>query len=156
MLKDDPYDDFSLPDVDHATFDIVMYWLYTGRFWAPENQGSKNGGIPVSFRQVLSVYFFATKYSMQELQNKVLSLLYQLAVGDLTLLGLHAKDIYQSTTPSSPLRRLLIDLLVDVWHFSDSDLEGILPEKLLLDVLQRLQKSKQLLAGGVRAKDWVN
>lgn len=44
-FKNDPNDELSLPNTDPAIFDIVRYWMYTGRFWDPKS--SKDEKIPL-------------------------------------------------------------------------------------------------------------
>ncbi|OAL06702.1 hypothetical protein IQ06DRAFT_371848 [Phaeosphaeriaceae sp. SRC1lsM3a] len=59
MLKDSANNDISFPEHEPAVFNIMLYWMYTGRFWALD--GSRDSEAPLSFQQALSMYFFPTE-----------------------------------------------------------------------------------------------
>lgn len=126
--------------------------MYDRCFWAPGT--SKDWKFPLSFRQILSVYFCATEVGMPFLQNELLSLIYQLTLEDRKGLLSEASFIYEKTKDrASPLRCFLLDFVVDHGCFTDND--PVLYDKLLKDVLEHFQTLRKLPGALMYEEDWI-
>lgn len=159
-LRDDPVNFGSLPDEDPDTFSIVIDWMYARGIWDPKTNLNQN--TPLSFRQVLSMYFCADKYRMTALHNETLSLIYQMTVKDQEELLSQAEVIYENaqfedtqfaTHPSSTLRQFLVDFVVNRWCFTPDS--PTLYDKLQRDVLVQLQSWRKPPGALMYEEEWI-
>jgi hypothetical protein len=128
--------------------------MYTARFWASKT--NRDGKIPLEFSHILRVYFFAADKGMINLQNAAMTLIYQKMVEEWRAPIAKADLIYTKTTPTSPLRRFLIDFVADAWSFDFEATQGsVLPNQFLIDVLVSLREMKKAPGMGTNKAKWV-
>jgi hypothetical protein len=106
-FKEAGSDTLRLADVRVRTFETFFYWLYAGVMKYDQDKA-----IPPWYKGV-EAYVFADYHQMRLFKNAILDCMYLgIESGGSDLGG--AKLIYENTTTKDPLRRLLLDLSIQV------------------------------------------
>ncbi|KAH7072806.1 hypothetical protein BKA63DRAFT_567394 [Paraphoma chrysanthemicola] len=134
------------------TFETIVYWLYSTRFWSPTS--ATKGKIPLSCEQILAVYFCAHEHGMQTLQNATLTLLYQKLTEDWKAPTAHLSVIYTKTAAGSLLRKLVVDFMAQTWRFDIEPNRQMLPHAFLIDVLNVLRDLGKAPGSGIKKQKW--
>ncbi|KAH7077089.1 hypothetical protein FB567DRAFT_596278 [Paraphoma chrysanthemicola] len=147
-----PREKMKLPFESPETFETVVYWLYSNRFWSPTS--ATDSKIPLSYEQILAVYYCADEHGMQALQNATLTLFYQKLAEEWKAPTTQLSKIYGNTAAGSPLRKLVVDFMAQTWSF-DLDLNShMLPHGFLIDVLNMLRDLGKAPGSGVNKQKW--
>jgi hypothetical protein len=75
LLRDEANQNIGLLTEDPSIFDIIVYWMYTARFWSPN--ADKDGKIPLDYATLVRIYLFAARKGMNNLQIAAMKLIYQ-------------------------------------------------------------------------------
>ncbi|KAF2034718.1 hypothetical protein EK21DRAFT_107845 [Setomelanomma holmii] len=143
-----------LPNDEPDVFEIVVYWMHSGRFWSPAS--AKDGKIPLSTDQILEVYFFAVDNDMRALQNATITLYYQELVHILAEPTAQIGRIYSETNTDAPLRSFVVDFMAKAWNFHfDKNKDTPLPNQFLIDVLKALKEIKKVPGSGINRDRWM-
>jgi hypothetical protein len=143
-----------LPDEDPAIFALVARWLYAGRFWTPEDNSGRK--MSLEYDTVLKVCFFAVDAGMRELLNGALSLLWVKHVegGGVDVEVRCIREMYERPW-CGPVRRLIVDILAEMWDFESLEETDMLPRDFLCDVLVRLRDQGRVPGGPHLRSFWV-
>ena len=98
-------------DEDPLSFEIILNWTITNTFSDPKTED------PYFYTRLLDAYFLADRLEMRATCHAILAELDERAPPG--LMDCHG-FIYTNTTPSSPLRRLLVRMAVN-----DPRVEGV-------------------------------
>jgi hypothetical protein len=154
LLRNEPNTEIGLPMEDPFIFEIIVYWMYTARFWTPD--ADMGGKIPLDLAIILRIYFFATGKGMNNLQNAAMTLLYYKNVELWKAPTTHVNMIYANTAETSPLRTFLINFMADTWGFDfESPQCTALPNRFLVYVLVALRDLKKPPGVGIQKAKWV-
>lgn len=99
----------------------------------------------MDFSAVIQLCIFADNFEFVRLLNASLTLFYQEFTSTWALPNaIHASLVYEKTGASSPIRRLLVDIVADQWNFDSLASERMRwPQEFLADLLVRLKKTKR-------------
>lgn len=131
-----------LPTQDASVFERFQLWLYTGESHALADSLKERSSVAI-----INLYIFADEYGIFDLLNTTMDLLVARRQGMKRLLEGRSRYIYENTVPSSPLRRLLVDVVAQDKHlwkrFEDSDSVTEHPVEFIADVIKRLSALAQ-------------
>ena len=102
-----------LPEDDPATFQIVKNWLYTQKLVTEDEKGEDAS---CSSKMLMALYVFGDARGIPHLQNAVIN-----AIRNQKAIPVpQVPYIFENTPESSPLRRLLVDMIAwDMWDRLD-------------------------------------
>jgi hypothetical protein len=153
-LRNEANHNIDLLAEDPSIFEMIVYWMYTSRFWTPNVD--KDGKIPLELVVLVRIYLFAAAKGMYNLQNATMTLIYQKNMEIWRAPITQVNMIYAHTTEMSPLRRFLVDFVADTWGFNFGLCEGTaLPNQFLVDVLVSLRDAGKTPGVGVNNARWV-
>lgn len=129
-------------------FRLFFRWLNTGSL--------ADYGLP-SWQDIVDVYLFAEGFGVRTLQNLALDMFMRKHT-DYNELPVNAANIvYQGTSPSDPLRQLLVHVVAERWGFEHPRDEGqALPSAFWHDLVDHLRIQGRVPGElTVPRKDWV-
>lgn len=138
-----------LHDGDPDVFAVFVSWLYTTKL---ENMVDETSSCTKV--RLIKLYLFADRYDVPILRNDVIDALYKNWKEDPRLPISYFQEVYDTTPPRDPLRRLFVDLITSDTKISESVLESheYYPKEMLLDLVGAL--SNQLAPFRERAWNW--
>jgi hypothetical protein len=148
-IPPDPTTPFDLTPVENKAPGIIITtinWMLFGTFMVYNFHNFQFRAITVSdISHLVEVYILGIEWQMQAVRNATLSMIYALAKQSNNPLIVQARRIYEATDPRSPLRKLLLRILVDECP-ADIDALGpdVLPYEALRDLASGLVKSRRV------------
>ncbi|KAF2128232.1 hypothetical protein P153DRAFT_405586 [Dothidotthia symphoricarpi CBS 119687] len=130
--------DLKITDVKLDLFQIFYDFINTGEIYLEECNGYED-----IWSVVIDAYEFADFYLAQSFENRIVDL-YLLIVENLWEVPLsQAKEIYRITSEGSKLRKLNVDILIEIWGFNSLEkYKSHWPHEFLSDILSQCHKVK--------------
>ncbi|KAF1914382.1 hypothetical protein BDU57DRAFT_558026 [Ampelomyces quisqualis] len=123
-----------------ANFKTFFHWLYSGKLYytlTPE------GKVPFSDTKICSLYVFGDARGIPEFCNAAVDLLFVRFAHEWAYPATPLRYVYDNTSANSKLRKLLVDLSVGTFAFSDlRSYESRYPKDFLVDVVLRSRELK--------------
>ena len=144
--REDGSDDLELTNVKVKIFQMFYDWMNTGEF-------SNTVGLPLTAHDIIDLYVFADYYDVQQLRNRVLDVFFLFVSKVWEAHTPYTTRIYNDTAEASSLRKLHVDILLQIWSFEDweSDMNNH-PKEFLADLLETCRK-KKIVFGSVHGMD---
>jgi hypothetical protein len=123
-------------EYDLDVFEIVFYWLNTGKLFEGQTSFTKIDEIPLSYFHIAQVYVFADAHEMPRLKNAAIDLLAAkiAAAGEDYYEhphGEYVNYIFDNTKEHDPARKLLIYEFVECIDLYGDIISMELPDELL-------------------------
>ena len=140
-----------LPDTTEETFDLFILWLYTRRLRDDDDQdndgNNANGDSSTIVHESIILWIFADKYQIPLLQNNIIDMLLErFKNGAAKLSWLTVNMAYDNTVASSPLRKMITDVMAYCVEFDNAGFtnrwqngQGSLNSESLLDVVKAME-----------------
>lgn len=107
-----------MPEADVGAFKQFLVWLYSGQFPDPMASSTEEA----NWDLFVQLYIFAETYGIPALQNDSIDVLCKLwELGDMFPSDI-IKKAYKATPSNSPLRKFMVDVGLDFWKISETDL----------------------------------
>ncbi|CAO2658101.1 Nn.00g073610.m01.CDS01 [Neocucurbitaria sp. VM-36] len=129
---------YNIPDGTADTFQMFFSWLYTGTVM--ETAGVKD--VDLEYMQIIDLYVFADFLMVQELKNRALELFF--SSYRKWSPHINCTDvIYENTTKNSLLRRLYVQVLLELNSFKNwPKYAEHLPKEFIADLFDFCRKMK--------------
>jgi hypothetical protein len=149
-----------LPDEDPEVFESFNYWIFAKRLYHKNasNNDKPNSveEIPLSYKKILDIYFFADRRGSPELANSTLDVLFTKMCQLWDCPWPEFKVIYENTIKGCALRRYIVDDILAACHFNAFEkFSHFWPKELLVDIICTAYENKINIVGpeGKQSRD---
>ncbi|KAI4274166.1 MAG: hypothetical protein LQ337_004131 [Flavoplaca oasis] len=135
----------TLKDEDHGVFQRFVLWLYYGGVLDKDETVES---IPI--QTLVDCYLLADRRDVPEMRNQVIDTIFCKAKAANTVFSGFQRYIWKNTPESSPLRRLLVDMMVlrgNLEKFLENEnKENVFDKSFIVDVCIRKYRNPNLLS----------
>ncbi|KAG9657191.1 hypothetical protein KCU64_g5367, partial [Aureobasidium melanogenum] len=135
-----------LPNTEVDVFEAFQVWLYTQKM--PKNENTSSGKVHLEWPILIKLWIFGDKYQMPLLQNIVMDNSFDKVEMDAETPLYWIRLAYENTTPNSPLRKAITDIMAyrAIMHKSEATTRTCLsdtvywPIQACLDVIAAMER----------------
>ncbi|KAH0273977.1 hypothetical protein KCU91_g5600, partial [Aureobasidium melanogenum] len=135
-----------LPDTEVDVFEAFQVWLYTQKM--PKNENTSSGKVHLEWPILIKLWIFGDKYQIPLLQNIVMDNSFDKVEMDAETPLYWIRLAYENTTPNSPLRKAITDIMAyrAIMHKSEATTRTCLsdtvywPIQACLDVIAAMER----------------
>jgi hypothetical protein len=146
-----------LTDVSYETITMFFTWICTGTVTDSLGQSDSD----LSNTDIVNLYVFADFHMVQQLKNRAVELFFSRLARTFSVDMYCTIEMYEETSEGSPIRKLHVDILMDLFDFDGrrADLRSLLKD-FIIDLFEGHRKRKTApgslmgVHGGGR-HDWI-
>ncbi|MCJ1415788.1 hypothetical protein MMC32_002121 [Xylographa parallela] len=143
--------EINLAEEDPQTFERVVFWMYSGSLLEKNETGMSLG-----YADLVKIYVFAEARCMTQLQNDTIDVIIRRQqISRLVMVPCAEVDMYTTTTDSSPIRSLTVDMIANKSGLQRAEWKMInWPKQSLVDLAIAFWRSTESPDYGIWMDFW--